>query len=281
MRELRTPPGAGAPQADGPTLLALSALAYVLAVALHEHAGHGAACMLLGSRATELGAFYVQCDDGALSAAGVRLVALAGPAVSLALGLGALAVAGRVAPTARRAFYFAWLLGAIGLMSGIGYALFSGITGLGDLGVGADGALHDVSRPWLWRLLLTGAGMAGYHWLIGHLWRTLTPRLDGSGDPARAGARRMTRMSYLTGAAVYVLIGLLNPHGLEIVLISVLPSSMGATCGLLLMWQKHRRLPAPAGTGPGLGFARSAGWIAAAVVVTAAYAAVFGPTLRP
>jgi len=69
------------------TLIAVSALAYILEVALHEHLGHAAVCILLGGHPTELGAFYVECDYANMSALAVRLVALAGPVVSLLTGV--------------------------------------------------------------------------------------------------------------------------------------------------------------------------------------------------
>ena len=65
---------------DWPTLTAVSALAYILEIALHEHLGHAAACILLGGHPTELGAFYVECDYANMSA-------LAGPVVSLLTGV--------------------------------------------------------------------------------------------------------------------------------------------------------------------------------------------------
>ena len=77
---------------DTLTLVAISALAYVLAVALHEHGGHATACLLMGSHPKELGAFYVDCDDNGLSSVGMRIVALAGPVASLLTGVLALLV---------------------------------------------------------------------------------------------------------------------------------------------------------------------------------------------
>lgn len=80
---------------DRLTLIALSALAYIVAVALQEHLGHATACAFLGSHPTELGAFYIECDDARLTSFGIRLVALAGPLVSLVLGLVCLPLAAR------------------------------------------------------------------------------------------------------------------------------------------------------------------------------------------
>jgi hypothetical protein len=45
----------------------------------------------------------------------------------------------------------------------------------------------------------------------------------------------------------------------------------------MMQWLKRQ----PDVQGPGIYFARSWGWIAVAAVVTGAYAAIFGPTLRP
>jgi hypothetical protein len=84
--------------------------------------------------------------------------------------------------------------------------------------------------------------------------------------------------SYLTGGAVAVLIGLLNPQGIVIVMLSSIASSLGGTIGLIFMMQWLQRQPQV--QGPGLYFGRSWTWIGIAVVVTVAYAAVFGPTLR-
>ena len=55
---------------DKLTLMAISCLAYIIAVALHEHAGHSFACVLLGSHPTEMGAFYAECDYRGMSSRG-------------------------------------------------------------------------------------------------------------------------------------------------------------------------------------------------------------------
>ena len=79
---------AGAPALpDRLTLIGISALAYVLSAALHEHLGHALTCVALGSHVTEMGAYYVNCDDARLSSLGIRLVELAGPFVSVLTGV--------------------------------------------------------------------------------------------------------------------------------------------------------------------------------------------------
>ena len=61
---------------DTISLIAVSCLAYIASVALHEHLGHAAACVLLGSHPPELGAFYISCDDARLADLAMRGVAL-------------------------------------------------------------------------------------------------------------------------------------------------------------------------------------------------------------
>jgi hypothetical protein len=264
---------------DRLTLIAISALAYVVAVALHEHLGHTAACVLLGSRAVELGAFYVNCDDSLLSAAGARMVALAGPLVSLLTGIVSFLMLRRIDAAARAAWYFTWLLGTLGLMTATGYPLFSGISGLGDLSVQAGGALHGAQPEWFWRACLSVAGAAGYFLVMRISARTLDPRVSGTGAGRVRSARIVMLISYLSGGAVYLAIGLLNPYGFVIVATSALASSLGGTSGLLWMRRlldRTREVPPP-----GLYFPRSWRWTLVALAVTAAYAAVLGPTLRP
>src|SRR5579863_3182380 len=123
MQRAESGPAPGA-LPDRLTLVAISSLAYIVAVAFHEHLGHATACALLGSHPTEMGAFYIECDDSKLTSIAIRLVAIAGPLVSLAIGTLCLPLAQRL--TSPAAFYFTWLLGTLGLKDAAGYPLFSG-----------------------------------------------------------------------------------------------------------------------------------------------------------
>jgi hypothetical protein len=264
---------------DRPTLIAVSALAYIVGVALHEHAGHALACVALGGRPSELGAFYVNCDDPRLGPMAGRLVALAGPCVSLLAGMACFGWLKRSPAWHGAGHYFLWLLGALGFMTATGYLLFSGVSGLGDLGTTRDGALHGVGPEWLVRLALTACGAASYWLAVRHALGAIAPRLRGRAPEHIRIGRLTLWISYFTGAAVYLAIGLRNPYGLVIVLSSALASSMGGTSGLLWMMSLAR---GPAGTpGPGLYFARSWAWVVVAIAATGAYAWVLGPTLRP
>jgi hypothetical protein len=271
---------AGAELPERWTLMAISALAYVLALALHEHGGHSLACVLAGSHPREMSAFYVDCDDAALGELGRRAVALAGPAMSLMLGLAGFAVAPRVPSGARAARYFCWLLGSLGLMEAAGYPLFSGASGLGDLGTTRDGVLAGASPEWLWRGALFAAGVLAYRLVLRILWQRLAPELAGQATAQLQAAARCLRWSYFTGAAVYLAIGLFNPLGWQMVLMSVLPSSLGGTCGLLFVTRIGARRPLACAPGPGLAFGRSGAWIGAALATVLLYAVLFAGSLR-
>jgi hypothetical protein len=266
---------------DTATLIAVSALAYVLAVALHEHVGHGMACLAMGSYPKELGAFYVDCDSDRLSSLGMRIVALAGPAMSLLTGVAAFLVLRRIPPASSLPYYFTWLLGGVGLMSAAGYPLFSGVSGLGDLGTTRDGAFFGATPEIFWRIALTVAGVVAYTMVARYLCRTIAPCVGAVAGGQMAIARRATMISYFTGAVVYLAIGAFNPMGWTIIVMSVLPSSMGGTSGLLWMWPIYRRRAATQADGQGLYFSRNWTWIGVSALVVLAYAIMFGPTWRP
>src|SRR5579863_5752342 len=102
--------GVTPPLPDRLTLVAISALAYVVGVGLHEHFGHALACVALGSHPTEMGAYYVSCDDARLSSLRIRLVELAGPFVSFMTGVVCFALLRRLPRLSGAGFYFLWLL---------------------------------------------------------------------------------------------------------------------------------------------------------------------------
>jgi hypothetical protein len=259
------------------TLIAISCLAYVVEVALHEHGGHSTACLLLGSRPTEMGAFYVNCDSARLTPLGIRLVALAGPVLSLIVGVVGLSIF-TVLPGAPATAYFFWLLGTLGLMGAAGYPLFSGVTGIGDLGFGSDGAFFDATPQWLWRAVLTLIGVLGYIGTVYFSVLRLEPLLSGSGRARLKVAHRAARVSYFAGAAIYLIIGAFNPYGWQIILTSVLPASMGGTSGLLWMFRVADRNRNA--SGPGLFFERRWSWITVGLLGVLGYGLVFARTLR-
>jgi hypothetical protein len=267
------------PIADTLTVIALSALAYIIAVFLHEVMGHGLACLLLGGRLNEVGAFYANCNYAAMSDARIRLVALAGPAVSAITGVTSWWLWREVRQPNAHGRYLTWLLGTIGLLQATGYLLFSGLSGLGDFGVSRDGLLYQLAPEWAWRAGISLLGVLGYALVIMVSLKLMDGMIGGEGVERIRRAQRLALTSYLTGAVVSILIGLLNPHGLLIVLGSAAASTLGGTSALFWMMQMlNRQKPLRE---PALPVIRSWGWIAAGAVVTVLYAVILGPTLRP
>jgi hypothetical protein len=264
---------------DTPTVVSLSALAYIIAVFLHEIMGHGLACVLLGSHNTELGAFYADCAYAGMSDLGIRLVALAGPAVSVLVGVVSFMIWRSLSQAAAHGRYLTWLLGTIGLLQATGYLLFSGIIGLGDFGTSRDGALYQLAPEWVWRVGITVLGVFGYGLVIYLSLKAMDRMIGGEGAERVRRAQRLALTSYLTGAVVSVLIGLLNPHGLYLVLVSAAASSLGGTSALAWMMRMLNRQRAT--IQPPLRLGRSWAWMIAGAVVTFAYTLVLGPTLRP
>ena len=268
------------PVTDFLTVVALSMLAYTVGVMLHEHLGHALTCVLLGGHPSELGAFYVDCNYASMPALSIRLVALAGPLVSLITGVVSLFLFDRVNKANSHLRYWLWLLGTIGLMTVTGYLLFSGVSGIGDFGTGTDGVFFGAQPEWIYRLGLTVAGIASYYYSV---VLVSLPRMDsligGDGRQRVASAQRLSLTSYLTGAVLSILVGLLNPHGLVLVLISSVASSLGGTSGLAWMMQMLNRKKVSSDAP--FSMPRSWPWIIVSLVIVLAYAVVFGPTVRP
>lgn len=132
------------PSTDLLTVITISSLAYVVAVGMHEHGGHALACVLLGIRLKELGAFYVSFDVSQVPEISRRIVHIAGVTMGTVTGMASWIVL-RYLPLRRgHAQYFFWLLGTISLLSSTGYLLFSGLSGIGDFGTTANGALYQM-----------------------------------------------------------------------------------------------------------------------------------------
>ena len=261
------------------TVIALSMLAYTLAVLLHEHLGHALTCVSLGGHPAELGAYYVNCLYANMPELSIRLVALAGPLVSLVTGAIGLLVLDRIPQGSSHLRYWTWLFGTISLMTAAGYLLFSGVSGLGDFGTSRDGALFLAQPEWLWRLVSAVIGAASYALVIYISLRKMDNLIGGEGTLRVAHAQKLALTSYLTGTLTAVAIGLLNPQGIVIVLISAAASTLGGTSGLAWMMQMLYRKKAS--STPPLPLDRSWLWICTGFIVTILYAIILGPTLHP
>lgn len=213
---------------DRGTIIGLGLLLLPLTTMWHEIGGHAAACVLTGGHVDTIGAFYVDC--GKVTGAAKVIVASAGVSVDALLSLLAHGVWRRVrGDTARLAWWLIWV--GKGFVAA-GYLCFSGATGAGDLGPGIDGGIGPLPYPIVWRVGEFMIGVAVYALLIMAAIRALTTMLGNS--PATGAARkRIAHGYYVTIGLIAVLIGLLNPVGVFITIMSAAASSFGGNAGFI------------------------------------------------
>lgn len=251
-------------------IVGLALLISPLATMAHELGGHAAACVALGGRPVELGAYYIECNSPDELAR--RLVAMAGTGVDLIL-LGVLFAAWRVAKgdLLRLALWYGFMAKG---MTAFGYWCFSGVSGIGDWGPGEGGGIGPLPYDYLIRAVMLAAGVTGYVAMIVLGRRTLAAMIGG-GPEAYAAQRQIAIGFYAVNGAVAVLIGLLNPHGFFITIASAAASTLGGMAGLFSVGFNRSQPPAK-----GFAVKGSIPLLILGVIVTGAFAAVLGPTLR-
>jgi hypothetical protein len=237
----------------------------------HEIGGHAAACAVQGGHVSTIGAFYVECivPPGLPTA----IVACAGVVVNAALSLAAYAGWRRTrGDVARLVLWLVWVGEAF---IAAGYFCFSGVTGFGDLGTGAGGELASLPWPGAWRVGETAVGVLAYVLLVRAAIGALNTML-GTGPATRPARRRIAHGFYLASGGGAVLVGLLNPVGLIITIMSAAASSFGGLAGFISIGFAARGRDAPRA----FVIARSWAVIASGAVVLLAFALVLGPSLR-
>src|SRR5215472_13381813 len=137
---------------DALTVGAIGILAYMLGNVLHEGAGHGGACLLVGAKPLVISSVHFECSSDA------RLVDAGGTLVNLIAGALFFAVGRLTGPSYPRMKYFLWISMTVNLYTGTGYFLFSGIAGIGDWAEFIQG----LGPQWVWRIALTILGGVTY-----------------------------------------------------------------------------------------------------------------------
>lgn len=274
------PTDARSARIDVPTVLAISALAYVLANIVHEGLGHGGMCLLVGAHPTVLNAIFFEYDDQAASIAQQKWISAGGTIANVLVGLPiAWALrrrrndAGGLAPSSR---YFLWLFCAVNLLTAFGYLIYSGISGIGDWAHVVQG----LQLAWLFRVAMTIAGVVLYFIVAPRL---LMPSLDPflGTDPAvrPVRGRQLGLVPYLAGGVALVIAGILNPYGLRVVLISAVAAGFGGT-SLLAWYPGIPRTPSAGTPDVPLSIERSWGWIVVGIAVLTFFVVVLGPGIH-
>ena len=258
------------------TIAAVAVVVYVVSNLAHEAAGHGVTCLLTGGQPEMLNAVFFECGETSLSPGAVRWIAAAGTLANLVLAGISMLVLRVTRPSV------SWRLGlvllvAVNLLQAFGYLAFSGVGRIGDWAIVCDG----IRPEWTWRVGLTLLGGWLYFVVAPRIFMPeLDPFLGRQQAERKARASTLTLIPYLAGGATYVLAGLLNPHGWQLVLISAAAASLGGTS--LLAWYPPLWAARPAGeqTSPALGIPPSPAWWVVAALVLAVYVAVLGPGVR-
>lgn len=257
---------------DALTVGAIGILAYVLGNVLHEGAGHGGACLLVGAKPLVLSSVHFECSlDSRLVMAGGTLVNLLAGALFFALGR----CTGRSYP---RLKYFFWISMTVNLFTGTGYFLFSGIGGIGDWG----DFIQGLGPQWLWRIGLTVFGAVTYLFAARISLLELRPLIGSNKEQRYRRAVRLSAIPYFAGGILMCIAGALNPKGMILILISAAASTFGGTSGL--MWSTNwlnRGTMIPYGPpAEPLPIHRSWPLIVAAGAIAIAFIAVLGPSVR-
>jgi hypothetical protein len=252
---------------------AIGVVAYALANLLHEGAGHGWACVLLGGKPQVLSSVHFECGEGTMSVVGRRLVSAAGTLVNYLAALVSF-VAMKSLRSGRGTFrYFLWLFTTINLLMAAGYFLFSGIGNIGDWAAVFGGLAPAI----LWRPLLAITGGALYYFFARRSAEWLRP-FAGKDEAQMARAGRLTLIPYFAGGLLYCASGLFNPVGPILIAISAAAASFGGASGLIWL-PNFLRTDAP-DPGPLVEVRRSAGWIVAGIIAAAVFIGILGPALR-
>ena len=257
--------------ADALTVAGIAIVAYVLATVLHEGAGHGGACLLVGGKALVVSTVYMECSaDTRLVTAGGTIMNVIAGAVCFALGR----VAARTSPFLK---YFLWLSMTVNLFLAAGYLAFSGIDGFGDWAL----FIRGFNPQWAWRAGMTIVGAATYLLVAWLSLLELRPLIGSDPERRFVRAKRLSNIPYVTGGILACVAGALNPQGWILVALSAAASTFGGTSGLLWMiaWLKGGRIPLGAEPEPEP-IRRSWPCIATAAILAVAFIVVLGPGVR-
>lgn len=257
---------------DKVTVAGIALLLMPLLTMVHEIGGHAATCLATGGKLVDLGAFYVECQSDSDTAR--RLVALAGTAVDAALG-GVAFMVWRYMLRSDLARLVAWYVWIGLLFSAAGYFLFSGASGIGDLGPDAEGGLGPLPNPLVWRAGFALFGLVAYIHLVRTGIKTLNSMI-GQGPGSRAARQTIAHGFYIVLCLAAVLASLPNPVGLFITLASATAASFGGKAGLISIGFATRD------DGRAGMFVVERSWVIFVVglAVSVAFAAVLGPTIR-
>jgi hypothetical protein len=199
------------------SIISIAVLSVGLAAIFHEGLGHGVVAWLRGDGVTELTSNHLSTlvED--------RLVDAAGTIVNLLVA--ALCLWGyRLAGARANLRYFFWFFGAVNLLDGSGYFLFSGVIGVGDWAAVIHGLPHQV----LLRIAMSIFGLVFYMISVSIIARGIRPFMASPQE-----FNTLSRQPYFAACIFYCIAGAFDPLGIKLLFISTIPAAFGGLSGLL------------------------------------------------
>jgi hypothetical protein len=198
------------------SIISMAVLSVGLAAIFHEGLGHGVVAWLRGDGVTQLTSNHLSTlvDD--------RLVDAAGTIVNLitaALCLGGYRLAGNRANLR----YFFWLFGAVNLLDGAGYFLFSGITGFGDWAA----IIHGLPHQAILRIAMSIFGLVFYIFAARIVAQGIRPFMASDQE-----YNTLARQPYFAACIFYCIAGAFDPLGIKLLFISTIPAAFGGLSAL-------------------------------------------------
>ncbi len=264
------------PPIDRLTIAAIAIVAYALANILHEGLGHGGACLIVGCTPKVLSSMHFDGDDTGLSRAATNFIEAGGTLANLLGATVAFAWLRTSGAASVHVRYFAWLLGTVNLLHATGYLLFSGIGNIGDWAA----VINGLEPAWLWHTAMAVIGGVTYWLSVRYALITMAPFIGGEPPERYRRALPLMIIPYITGAALYLAAGALNPVGLMMVAISAAPASLGGTSGLAWGPQYLRGNVIPRTTDVPISISRNIRWIITATIVVLLFVAILGPGIQ-
>ncbi|MEO5774619.1 MAG: hypothetical protein ABIQ32_10955 [Sphingomicrobium sp.] len=256
---------------DALTIVGWGMLLMPLLTMWHEIGGHAAFCAAQGGHVATIGAFYVDCRG--LTGTPRLLMSCAGVLVNILLAIAAYACWRRAKGDRLRLFL--WLLWVSEAFVASGYFLFSGVTGVGDLGTGTNGSLSSLPMPLLIRVAEVAIGGIAYWMCVLAGSKALTAML-GSGPETRRDRRAIAHIYYATAGLGAVVVGLMNPLGIFITIMSAAASSFGGLAGFISIGYANP----PEGQASGFELKRNWAVVALGAAALAAFAVLLGPSIH-
>jgi hypothetical protein len=204
------------------TLISIAAAAVALIGFVREVIGRAIAARLAEADWFLTSTVFAQLNTPA------RLAGVCGTLVNLVLG-GMAALLVRIDKRFTSGWYFLWVFGCVSLMRS-GRLLYSAITGTGDW----SAIILRFNPPWLWRTLLTAAGIFIYRPAIRFAVSALRD-LVVRREVAYQDLWRLVLAAYITASILLTAGTVLQPANGGVIEVGALGASFGANLGLLIV----------------------------------------------